>query len=58
MFGVSIRRMRKERDWGGEADFLAFDLEPLDHSMSSAAAFFAFSAAAFWEATSAFCGVF
>ena len=34
--------------------FLAFDFAPLPHSWSSAAAFFAFSAAAFWFATSAF----
>ena len=36
------------------ADFLAFDFAPLDHSASSAASFFWFSAAAFWAATSAF----
>ena len=36
------------------ADFLAFDLEPLAHSASSAAAPFWFSTAAFWAAESAF----
>ena len=50
--------------WGGarqigclrhRAHFFAFDLAPLLHSTSSAAAFFADSAADFWFATSAFC---
>ena len=49
--GKEVDRLR-----GRQTDFLAFDLAPLLHSWSSDAAFFAFSAAAFWLATSAFLG--
>ena len=47
-------REREAYMTGEGSNFLAFDLEPLVHSWSSAAAFFAFSVAAFWAATSAF----
>ena len=49
------------RVWFGRLEkavhFLAFDFAPLLHSCSSAVAFFAFSAAAFWLAASAFWSV-
>ena len=64
VFGFSVvrgvvvsKRVGFGRDGGWEACFLEFDFAPLLHSCSSAAAFFALSAAAFWLATSAFWGV-
>lgn len=55
-FDLKVQQGGLELMIGGDGgkDFLAFDLAPLLHSTSSAIAFLAFSAAAFWLAASAF----
>ena len=51
----SLRGVKAHLMPGQSTYFFAFDFAPLDHSVSSAATFFALSAAAFWFATSTFC---